>query len=146
MCFCAWVLLSLAGCDKTPINGDLDGMWQLERIETPQGVTPTKERRVYLCIQLHLMEWCNAPKGNRHHYFSHFTHQNDSLIIYDLCRASAHTATGSDDIPLTATEMAAGEMEDWGIHTLDTRYHIRRLNANKLELEKVDTVYAFRKF
>ena len=140
------LVVLLSGCDKTPINGDLDGMWQLQSIETPEGTTQTKERRVYLCIQLHLAEWWNPAQMNEFHFFSHFTHQGDSLCFFDLCRASAHTATGSDDTPLTAKEMAEGALESWGIHTLDTRYRIRRLSSRHLELEKDDTVYAFRKF
>ena len=138
-------LATLSSCDKTPMNGDLDGMWQLVSIETPQGATPMKERRVFLCIQLQLMEWWN-PTSENGHYFSHFSHQNDSLYIFDLCHASTHTATGSDDQRVTAAEMAEGAMENWGIHTLDTRYRVRHLNAKDLTLEKEDTVYAFRKF
>jgi hypothetical protein len=100
---------------------------------------------VFLCIQLQLMEWWN-PTSENGHYFSHFSHQNDSLYIFDLCHASSHTATGSDDQRVTAAEMAEGAMENWGIHTLDTRYRVRHLNAKDLTLEKEDTVYAFRKF
>ena len=140
------ILLTLCGCDKTPVNGDLDGMWQLMTIETPDSTADVQARRLYLSFYLHLADW-RCPQKNEHfHFYSHFTHRQDSLCFYDLCRASAHTAQDADDIPLTATDMALGDMDDWGIHTLDMRYRIKSLNSRNLTLEKKDTVYAFRKF
>ena len=143
--FLLGALLTLGSCDKTPINGDLDGMWQLMSIQTPQGVQQVKEKRAYLCIQLQLAEWRIATIADKN-YYSHFKLQGDSLFFFDLCHASAHTATGADDTPVTADEMAAGALDEWGIHTMHTRYHVLQFNDNHLTLEKADTVYAFRKF
>lgn len=148
--FLLGILLGLSSCDKTPINGDLDGMWQLMTIQTPQGVQQVKENRAYLCIQLQLAEWRLFAKEDSDSYgkyfYSHFSHQGDSLCFFDLCYPSAHTATGSDDRPVTAVDMVEGALAEWGIHTPHTRYRVLQLNANHLTLEKADTVYAFRKF
>ncbi len=141
-------LLMLGGCDKMPENGDLDGMWQLMTIQTPEATLQVKEQRAYINFYMHLAEWRMPlrPHTDDFRYYSHFTLKGDSLCFFDLCHASAHTATGSDDIPVTAEEMAAGAMADWGIHTLHTRYRVLQLNAKHLTFEKADTVYAFRKF
>ena len=140
------VLILFGSCDKTPVNGDLDGMWQLMTIKIqPDSVLQVKEKHVYLCIQLQLSEW-RAFTNPGKNYYAHFKHQGDSLFFSDLCHASTHTASASDDRPVTASEMAAGAMTEWGIHTLHTRYRVLQLNTNHLTLEKADTVYAFRKF
>lgn len=135
----------LDACDKTPINGDLDGMWQLMTVQTPGHTREAKNDQVYMCIQLHMVEW-RYVRDDKIHFYSHFRQQSDSLYIMDLSHASTHSAIGSDDVPVTASEMALGAMEPWGIHTLDMRYRIRQLDADHLSLEKADTLYTFRKF
>lgn len=145
--FLAVLLLLCVGCDKTPINGKLDGMWQLMTIQTPDGTRDMKQNQAYISIQLHLAEWWTPNLSwDTYHYFSHFEHRADSLVFFDLCRASAHTVTGSDDVPLTARQMHEGALDHWGVHTLHTRYRVVKLTAKHLTLEKEDTVYAFRKF
>ncbi|MBQ7494954.1 MAG: lipocalin-like domain-containing protein [Bacteroidaceae bacterium] len=141
-------LLTLSSCDKTPVNGDLDGMWQLMTIQTPGRTLEVKERRAYVCIYGQLAEWRVPlkPGAEDYHYYSHFIHQGDSLCFLDLCHASTHTATGSDDRRVTAEEMTSGAMADWGIRTLHTRYRVLQLNTDHLTLQKADTLYAFRKF
>lgn len=140
-------LLLLSSCDKMPENGDLDGMWQLMTIQTPQG-TRQVQQQAYIIFYMKLAEWRVPvkPQTLDFHYYSHFNQQGDSLCFYDLCHASAHTVSDSDDIPVTVEEIAAGALADWGIHTLHTRYRVLQLNAKHLTLEKADTVYAFRKF
>ena len=143
---CGLVSVAFLGtCDKMPINGDLDGMWQLMTVQTPGHTRDAKTDQVYMCIQLHMVEW-RYVRNDKIHFYSHFRQQADSLYILDLYHASTHAAVGSDDIPVTASEMALGAMDLWGIHTLDTRYRIHHLDENDLTLEKADTIYTFRKF
>lgn len=140
-------LFLLSGCDKMPENGDLDGMWQLMTIQTPQGTRQVQEQ-VYINFYMQLAEWRVPllPRSDDSHFYSHFTQRGDSLCFFDICHASAHTVSDSDDTRVTAEEIAAGALAKWGIHTLHTRYRVLQLSAKHLTLEKVDTVYAFRKF
>ena len=53
---CVCLLLGvLCSCDKKPINGKLDGRWQLMTIEYNDGSIKECER-IYCSIQLHLVE------------------------------------------------------------------------------------------
>lgn len=139
-----FLLLSLLSCNKTPINGPLDGQWQLTTIETPEVTRQTKDSLVFLSIQLQVAQW-NAHKQRRR-YFSHFVHQGDSLHFFDLVHPSSHSLDNNNTEWITAEELSKGLMDPWGIHTLDTRYHIQTLTSSTLVLEKADTLLRFRKF
>ena len=65
--------LLLNSCDKVPINGDLDGLWQLTTIQTPESTRDVKSTRAYLSIQLHLSQWDN----NGTTFYAHFVHEGD---------------------------------------------------------------------
>lgn len=140
----ASILLTIGvGCDKTPINGPLDGQWQLMSIETPTGTRQTKSDGVYLCFQLHLCQWYRL---NEHSMYSHFIHEDDSIRFYDFVYVSGQFHEGDNDEWITPEEMAEGVMGAWGIHSTDITYHVRTLNNSRLTLERADTVLSFRKF
>ena len=144
------ILLSLmSACDKVPINGDLDGMWQIMTIQTPDGTRDVKSQRAYLAIQLHLSEW---DCGNKR-YYAHFQHHGDSLFFYDFFHDSQHRSKADDNERVTYEEMTKTDpscewpiMHVWGIHNLDARYRIRQLDSEHLTLERADTILSFRKF
>lgn len=136
------VLVCAAACDKVPMNGRLDGMWQILTVETPQGVRDVKADRAYMSIQLHLTQWTHANRN----YYSHFRHEGDSLCFYDFAGLSAHATAADDDPAITAAEMAGGLFHVYGIHTLDARYRIIHLSGSSLILESADTTLTFRKF
>ena len=133
--------LLLSSCDKVPINGALDGMWQLTTIQTPQETRDVKATRAYLSIQLHLSQWDHTGTT----FYAHFAHEGDSIRFYDFTHASLHRDKNDDDEWITAEEMRAGIMDAWGIHSLDARYRTRQLDSDALVLECADTVLYFRK-
>ena len=120
--------LLLNSCDKVPINGDLDGLWQLTTIQTPESTRDVKSTRAYLSIQLHLSQW-----------------DNNGTTFYDFAHASLHRDKNDDDDWITEEEMRGGIMDAWGIHSLDARYRTRQLDSDALVLERADTVLYFRK-
>ena len=140
---------AVGSCDKVPINGDLDGMWQLMNIQTPEGSRETKSDRAYLCIQLHLSQWDHV--GYR--YYAHFRREGDSIFFYDFCHHGLHRTEADDNEPITYEEMTKTDpaqgwplMDAWGVHNLDARYRVQKLNSDALILEKEDTTLTFRKF
>lgn len=141
------LLLPLAffSCDKVPMNGDLDGMWQLTTITTPDTTRDTRSQAVYMSIQLHLVQWNNIGGGNLQ-FYSHFTHTGDSLLFYDFAHPSKHAVDDNEDEWVTPQEMNDGLFDAWGIHSTDARYHIRHLDPLNLTLESADTTLTFRKF
>ena len=142
----ALVLLSflLPSCDKMPMNGDLDGMWQLTSITTPDSTRDTRSQAVYMSIQLHLVQWNNVQRGRQ--FFSHFTHTADSLLFYDFVHPSKYAVDNNKDEWITPAEMHEGLFDAWGIHATDARYRIRHLDPHNLTLESADTTLTFRKF
>ena len=133
------LLLLLTSCDKVPINGDLDGQWQLTTVQTPEVTRDMKPLCAYLCIQLHLSQWDYA--GNR--FFAHFVHEGDSIRFYDFAHASLHRSKADDNEMITEQEMRDGIMDAWGIHNLDARYRVRKLDGEALVLERADTTISF---
>ena len=138
------LLFLLASCDKTPANGALDGHWQLTSIETPEANTQTKDNLTFLSIQLEIAQFEDHTSNTR--LYSHFTHQGDSLLFFDLSHPSAHSVDDNTTQWVTAEELDKGLMNPWGIHTLHTRFHIQTLTSSSLVLEKADTLLRFRKF
>ena len=141
---CLTAVTLLAGsCDKVPINGDLDGMWQLMDIATPAGHVDAKPKRVYISVQLHLTMWENKLADRK--YYAHFEHRGDSIRFYDFVHASLHQNTTQDDERITMQEMSEGLLDDWGVHTTDARYRIDHLSDSHLILHSNDTIISFRK-
>lgn len=138
-------LTLLTTCDKVPMNGPLDGMWQLMSVETPDGLRPTRDDELFLSFQLHLTQW--EKKHTSRTYFAHFERRGDSLRIYDITRAALHDLShGDDDHLITDAQMSAGEMDAWGIHTTTPSFHINRLDCSNLTLQAADTTLTFRKY
>ena len=134
----------LVSCDMTPINGALDGRWQLTSIETPATIRKTKDNLVFLSIQLRIAQWDDFTHNRR--YYSHFTHQGDSLFFFEFVHPAAHSVNDNTNKPISADDLSLGLMDAWGIHTFDTRYRVQTLTHSSLILEKADTVLCFRKF
>ena len=138
------VLLCFVACDKVPMNGDLDGMWQLMTIQTPDSLRDMKSQRAYISFQLHLTQW-NDYKGNRY-FYSHFTHTADSLFFFDIAHHSKHAVDDNEDEWVTAEEMNDGLFDCWGIHQITPHYRVMKLDRRSLELRQADTLLTFRKF
>ena len=132
----------MTGCDKVPMNGDLDGMWQLMTVQTAADTRNVRNDKAYMSIQLHLSQWDCA--GIR--YYAHFVHEGDSIRFYDFVHDSLHRSKADDNEWITEEEMHNGVMDVWGIHNLDARYRVRQLDDEALVLEKADTTLFFRRF
>ena len=76
---------ALISCGKMPINGDLDGRWQLMTIDCHENGEQTYPEYTYYDVSLHLMELKQKKDGNETLGFSslkaRFQHIDDSLHI-----------------------------------------------------------------
>ena len=135
-------VLFCTACDKVPMNGKLDGMWQILSIQTPQGIRDVKSQQAYLSFQLHLTQWDYSSQR----YYAHFLHEGDSIFFYDFSGLSSHVTSADDDPEITPADMAGGLFDVFGIHTTNARYHINQLGHSRLVLEAQDTILTFRKF
>ena len=68
-------MLGISSCDNAPINGKLDGRWQLMTIEYTNGKIE-ECNRIYYSIQLHLVE-ISAKGGNGGTHIGRFSYKGD---------------------------------------------------------------------
>ncbi len=135
-------LLLCVSCDKMPMNGDLDGMWQLMTEQTEQTTVSRKSDRMYISFQLHTAQF--DGHGSSRQYYSTFTHHGDSLRFVTICRASQNETADDDNIPLTADDISL--MNDWGIYEPDPAFRVLTLDESTLVLRSRFSTLRFRKF
>lgn len=129
-------------CDKVPMNGDLDGMWQLMDIEYTDGTHQTPDKQRYMCIQLHLIQLTTYGDPHRGIY-AHFTHKGDDMRIYDFYDLQQWVNTQTTNKVLEDESL----LYPWGLSGLDVTYSVLKLNGSALILKGPSgTVLTFRKF
>lgn len=140
---CIYLLLSTVfSCDKLPMNGDLDGMWQLMSVEMDGEVSDVKSRKRYWSFQLHLVQFSRGDNTNR--YFAHFKHKNDSLHIYDLCFPSENFTDSDDNVMFTESDVHI--LNQWGIYNLYNKFKVEKLDSDVMILKNDEMKLRFRKF
>ena len=141
---CIYLLLSAVfSCDKLPMNGDLDGMWQLMFVEKDGEVSDVKSRKRYWSFQLHLTQFSRSG-NNTYRYFAHFKHEGDSLFVYDLCFPSENFTDTDDNVMFTESDVHI--LNQWGIYSLYNRYKVEKLDSDVMILKNDEMKLRFRKF
>lgn len=121
------VLLMPTSCEKTPINGDLDGQWQVMSV-TPEPTDRPIEERLYYCFSLHV---CQLT-----YYGGVFTSGNlrfDGKTIYL-------------DFPYADSELSIRRLPQYGINENPITFNVEHLDKKSLILRHGDTVVTMRKF
>lgn len=128
----AMIVVMLSSCGKTPINGKLDGMWQLIQIDNAEGSNhEIKDKRVYYSIQLELIS-LRGMSGSKY-ILGRFEHTGDSLFLYDL-RSDGEQPSSLDDL------------KPYGLTTTEPRFGVEELTGKAMILKSEDTKLYFRKF
>ena len=141
---CIYLLLSTVfSCDKLPMNGDLDGMWQLMFVEKDGEVSDVKSRKRYWSFQLHLTQFSRSG-DNTNTYFAHFKHKNDSLHIYDLCFPSENFTDSDDNVMFSESDVHI--LNHWGIYNLYNKFKVEKLDSDVMILKNDVLKLRFRKF
>lgn len=118
-----WSLILLTGCGKLPINGDLDGQWQIleiryadDRIETPE--------RAYYCVQLHTitLRQVNGPNQT-----GNMVYEGDQLSL---------------DMPLSDVS----DLRVFGLDDTKETFTVTELSSSRLVLTSDYARISFRKF
>lgn len=119
----------MTSCQKSPINGDLDGQWQVIKV-TPEPETELLTTRIYMCFSLHTCQltiYGHGPwtSGN----ILQFTDKSLSL-----------------DFPYANSEESIAKLRQYGINTNPVTFEVRTLTKDKLVLRDGETVVELRKF
>lgn len=128
---------AVSSCGKAPINGDLDGMWQLTSIERHDGETYC-QKDVFWAFQLHLVQL-----GDRKIY-GRFENNGKTMRIYSLATVSEHQHENQNDEWIDESNI--GILYRYGLYNLDTTFRIERLDDHAMILNSSDARLTFRKY
>lgn len=111
----------LPACQKAPINGDLDGMWQLMSIQY-QDQSVKNPEQLYYCIQLHMVQLQGAAFCS-----GTFDHSGDS-------------------VRMVMRESSAEAVAPYGMNDTIQSFFIEGVSSEKMVLKSSSARLSFRKF
>ncbi|MBC8618433.1 MULTISPECIES: lipocalin-like domain-containing protein [Parabacteroides] len=117
------LILIVSACGKTPINGDLDGRWQIMKIEYASGEEETPER-AYYSVALHTINLMQVGVTSQ---TGNMEYTGDSLFV----------------------EMPVSKIEDllpFGMNDTKQRFGVKELTSKHLVLQSDYARLEFRKF
>ena len=119
------VLLTLivSSCGKMPINGDLDGRWQILKIAYASGEEETPER-AYYSVALHTI---NLMKVDVTSQTGNMEYTGDSLFVV---------------MPISKVE----DLLPFGMNGTEQRFGVKELTSKRLVLQSDYARLEFRKF
>lgn len=138
-------IVLLASCDfRTSDNGDLDGYWQLHRVDTLStgGSCDTRDSLLFWSFQVHLMHMRDNSDNNNNKkvkpIFMRFNITGDCMTlsnpIIDL--------RDSSDIVLKDYEL----LRHWGIYDMPETMTFVKFNSSTMVLENKVLRLHFRKY
>ena len=119
----ALLLLMAGACGKMPINGDLDGRWQIMKIEYASGVEEAPER-AYYSVALHTI---NLMKVDVTSQTGNMEYTGDSLFVV---------------MPVSKVE----DLLPFGMNGTEQRFGVKELTSKYLVLQSDYARLEFRKF
>lgn len=144
-----WLLVGAASCGvdiETSDNGDLDGFWHLERVDTlaTQKTVDYSGKRIFWAVQAKLLNVRDVDKDGRLGYLLRFSQTSDSLILSSPYKFNWHENEQSEggDIPVEDAE----ELRPYGINGLEEHYYKEALSGGKMILRSKTLRLEFRKF
>ena len=132
----------LASCDlETSDDGDLDGFWHLERVDTLStgGSTDLSEAKFFWAFEVKLM----ALQGGSERFYLRFRQTTDSLTVLSPYYNKGHEqGEGTGDVPVTD----AAALSQYGIDSLEVHYQKEALSGSKMVLRSRRLRLYFKKF
>lgn len=142
VCAIASVMASLFLCScefETSDNGNLDGFWHLERIDTLStgGVCDTSSDLLFWSVQMRLLNV--SDKNNVHTNVNmRFEHSNGNLRVYGAYLDDRMQG----DPPLNDAAL----LRPYGINDLDETFAVEQLTGSRMQLKGSALRLTFRKF
>lgn len=121
------IMLISFSCQKAPINGDLDGQWQVMDV-TPEPIDKPIDERIYYCFSLHV---CQLS-----YYDGVFTTGNMSFDGKTLYL----------DFPNATSIFNAQKLAQYGITENPITFTVEHLDKKSLILRHGDTTVTMRKY
>lgn len=125
----AWLVMSVfVSCDiETSDNGDLDGFWHLDRVDTLStgGRADLSNKYIFWSVQKDLINTVDRHDSAGDYLFR-FEHKGKTLRLYD-----PHVNDRMNGDP--AVEDPA-VLNPFGVNALDETFKVDRLSGSKMEL------------
>lgn len=129
------LLLLLLSCERIFINGELDGMWRLRRVDN--GVVVEHPDSIFYTFQRHLVMLgiYSETEHPRNWYMGCFEFDGDSIVMNNFYRYP-----GTDGIRVSK------ELENLYIYDTIAKFKVEHLSNDMLLLSSSDVEYTFEKW
>lgn len=125
-----FMLCLTCGCDKKwPINGNLDGYWQLMTVETQSDGVKTNCHRMYIGIQLHMIELKDLGNNGYKNFFGEFNYDEDKNIV--VIKNLKEKVSTSDNGQMADIK----DLNPYGINSQETVFDVIKADGKTLILE-----------
>ena len=140
-------VMVFSSCEmETSKNGDLDGYWHLESIDTLEngGTCDFSARKVFWGIEHKLILIRDLNVGPFDGFYMRFDQAGDSLLIPKAYRKNQNYGEGDDDAPISADDME--DLRKYGINNLPEGFAKEALSGSKMILRSKTLRLKFKKF
>lgn len=128
-------------------NGDFDGFWHLERVDTlaTNGVLDLSKQRLFWGVQYKLISCRQTDASNFRGYYFRFRQTADSIVLYNPYKNNWHQDKGDNggDIPILAV---TDDLRSLGINNLEESFFKEKLKGDKMILRSKTLRLYFKKF
>lgn len=143
----AFALVALASCEiETSDNGDFDGFWHLERVDTlaTGGTLDLSKKRVFWGVQYKLISVRDVDKNKLHGYYLRFKQTSDKIVTHTPYKDNWHQDKGDNggDHPIDDPKLLA----PYGINNLEEEFVKEKLNGGQMILRSKTLRLKFKRF
>lgn len=128
-------------------NGDLDGFWHLEQIDTlaTGNSADFSKKYVFWGIEHKLIAVKETDNASRDKFYFRFEQTSDSLKITRAYVNHGHQDNGEDGGDIPVTEVSS-DLRYYGIHVLPEGFQKEALSGSKMILKSKTLRLKFKKF
>lgn len=133
-------VLVLVGCQKEPINPDIEGHWQLLEFTTQSDNQVHKCERIYYSIQLWVVEVAEkqgplelTPFRGRYSY----DEASNTITMTDM---------STYDVPENSVPAEVWQLEPYGLNSVNTTFNVISVDSHSMTLESDYAILKFKKF
>ena len=139
-------LTTLASCEiETSDNGDFDGFWHLERVDTlaTGGTLDLSKKRVFWGVQYKLISVYDIDKEGTFGYYLRFKQTHDQIVTHTPYKNNWHqdVENGGDHPIDDPTQLAP-----YGINNLEEEFVKEKLDGGQMILRSSTLRLKFKRF
>lgn len=129
------LLLLILSCERIFINGELDGMWRLERVESETDVVYPDS--IFYSFQRHLvmMGIYSETEHPKNYYMGCFSYDGNNIVMDNFYRYP-----GMDGVCVPE------ELENLYIYDVTANFDVENIDNKKLVLSSFGREYTFTKW